>query len=786
MNPYQIAIAGLLHDIGKLVQRADDSNFKSHAELTSDYLHSVDVNDQFMLTNANLIKIAAQHHNPKDRSLATLTIQFADWVDSGTERNSSKDNSNVESNKHYSEKLKERLIPIMSIDTNKMQIDKNWRYPIKSIDPDKLESNFPQNKQNTQGSYSDLYHEFDRELTAILSKKHDSSKALLISLYNLFEKYLWCVPSDMNRPINSLFDHSRVVAAYSAAHWQYMNKIKSNCNDTNFEEESIRFIVGDLSGIQSYIFGLSSKSNSGPVAKRLRARSFMVQQIAHIAALRLCHEMDIPFLNIIMRGGGKFTILAPNLGDELIDQFDRSINKWLYDYTSGQLTLNLSSTKFSMDHIKKNKWNEINKLIQKNALDQKLRPYSTILNQNGQWLESPVLKSSLTEIGERCNYCDVNMANAGEYENKPVCSVCKKEFELGRRLPKTKAIAYYSNDKSGFEIDTWSFKLIEDDDKIPTDAVLVEFINRYPDRYGDLFSKRWLSKHVPMDGSQVMDFETISKKSKGERNYLGNIKLDVDSLGSWFSSFLHDAKLDTLSNFASLSRMLDMFFSLYATRLSERSEYKDSIYTVFAGGDDLFYIGSWDVIIDFALKIYQDFQKFSCEKMTLSGGFVTSTNHTPIPAIDKHVSEAESKAKNVEGKDALYAFGHQGHWAEQRGNIENAKTIAEWQNKGKVSIGTLRKFLTLSRDAATVLDKNKTATLDKYMIPSKIAYEYGRHYKSKKDADPDVKNWIEQYLFDPDKYNNRNEYMKKVASLEFVIQYALLAKETGKEKGVVE
>ncbi len=102
-----------------------------------------------------------------------------------------------------------------------------------------------------------------------------------------------------------------------------------------------------------------------------------------------------------------------------------------------------------------------------------------------------------------------------------------------------------------------------------------------------------------------MDFQTITGKSHG-RHYLGFLKADVDNLGSIFAFELRgvgDARWDTPSRIAGMSRQLDLFFTGWIEHLLE-VDFADC-YCVFSGGDDLFIIGPWNQILDFALRLNQ-------------------------------------------------------------------------------------------------------------------------------------------------------------------------------------
>jgi len=78
-----------------------------------------------------------------------------------------------------------------------------------------------------------------------------------------------------------------------------------------------------------------------------------------------------------------------------------------------------------------------------------------------------------------------------------------------------------------------------------------------------------------------------------------------------------------------------------------------NLYTVFAGGDDLFVIGEYKEIIEYIKELREEFYRFSLHKATLSMGLVMFKPSTPINYVSSKADEAEARAKAVmkNGKD---------------------------------------------------------------------------------------------------------------------------------------
>ncbi len=150
----------------------------------------------------------------------------------------------------------------------------------------------------------------------------------------------------------SLYDHLRTTAAIGAALYQY------HASNTTLDERYLKrpdgneflLVVGDLSGIQNYVMGITS-ARTGGVARRLRARSLFVQTITEIAAQKILLELDLPVTNIIMASGDKFYLLLPNTREALaaVTQVQKDIDQWLLGELHGELAINLAMLEFGRE-----------------------------------------------------------------------------------------------------------------------------------------------------------------------------------------------------------------------------------------------------------------------------------------------------------------------------------------------------------------------------------------------------------------------------------------------------
>ncbi|NJM12911.1 MAG: hypothetical protein HC889_14500 [Synechococcaceae cyanobacterium SM1_2_3] len=159
------------------------------------------------------------------------------------------------------------------------------------------------------------------------------------------------------------------------------------------------------------------------------------------------------------------------------------------------------------------------------------------------------------------------------------------------------------------------------------------------------------------------DFEDFSEQAVGI-NRLGVLRMDVDNLGEIFIRGLRfpgvtgaEKEMGSLSRVATLSRQLNWFFAGHLSQLLKPFE---RVQTIYAGGDDLFLIGSWDELPQVTNMIRSRFRDYCAgnPNFTLSGGIAVVRGKYPISRAAELAGEAESAAKGLKRdtgrkKDAL-------------------------------------------------------------------------------------------------------------------------------------
>jgi CRISPR-associated protein Csm1 len=131
--------------------------------------------------------------------------------------------------------------------------------------------------------------------------------------------------------------------------------------------------------------------------------------------------------------------------------------------------------------------------------------------------------------------------------------------------------------------------------------------------------------------------------------------MDVDDLGEIFTRGLGD--LATLARISSLSSQMSLFFEGWLEKICDQEKYKNLIYAVYAGGDDLFLIGPWDRMPELAQEISANFEEYTNQHpdIHISGGMAFIGGKYPVyQAAD----DAEAILDKAKGLDEKNAFGY--------------------------------------------------------------------------------------------------------------------------------
>ena len=403
----RVAMAGLLHDIGKFAQRAGlpveelNGNKAVYCPVYKgrySHLHAawsamaVDAIENSIpdirqgdtspfsswgdreRRDDSMINAAAMHHKPEtplQRIIAT-----ADRLASGFERTSFEEyNQADEGLESLGEKqvnhLRARMWSILETVTmdGKNFKKAQHRHLLQPLSPENLfpgsiEEVEPTDDGRAKKEYLFLWEGFVEGLNRIPQAHRGSLPLWLDHFDSLMQTFTHAIPSAtaakkpsggfMSVPADvSLYDHSKTTAALAVAMWRFHEA--RGTVDTAFSEEwrhswdtlgtdEFLLIQGDFFGIQSFIFADGEKTKRA--AKRLRGRSFSVSLLTELAALKVLEVFELPITSQVINAAGRFLIVAPALADaqERLEAVRRTLDSWFLQHTFGQSGVGLAST----------------------------------------------------------------------------------------------------------------------------------------------------------------------------------------------------------------------------------------------------------------------------------------------------------------------------------------------------------------------------------------------------------------------------------------------------------
>jgi len=517
-------------------------------------------------------------------------------------------------------------------------------------------------------------------------KDPQSSNWKNLSLLSLIlEKYGFCLSYDSENV--AFVDIARITGAVAAALAQ------------NPSAEYFSLVAGDLSGIQSFIYTISSDG----ALKSLRARSFYLELVTEEIVQQLLDTLNLPRTSVIYAGGGNLYILAPcQEHKEKINNLQERLNCWLLKEFQGKVFLALDYENLECEWVSgsgfKQSWNQAIKKI--NA--QKHRKFN---NQLDQLLE---IQESYTpcKVCHRDDTEDLELLNPNEADSSLACPTCRAMFNLGGVLFKINSLVRSRHpklqdsqplDRIKFQIgdrpeDYIYYHLFEGRKPIIFQPERVLLINNWS--INDYSFSRFKGKTLPwllgnyfQQGEEgymrAGEFAAISQEA-GCISRVGYLRMDVDNLGQIFAQGLEQTNNYSLPRLAGLSRQMSYFFKTYLNGLAKsRSDNlteniqrlqdgeRPHLLFIYAGGDDLFVVGAWHEVVEFSFDVYQAFRCYTGDNpdITLSAGISLAPIKYPLYQAADDSGDAEQKAKS-NGRNSLGLFGQVFKWDAWLGNRE--------------------------------------------------------------------------------------------------------------------
>ncbi len=707
-SPLLSALAGLLHDIGKVMVRAGvagnrtwdglarrDFGYK-HAMLSASFV------DKYVPERwrGQITGPVGNHHRPRSR--ADRLVQLADRLSAGERADSMEEE---EPRKVHPRQLR-------SIFTRIRVGGKGHPTPMKAylplaplkVDQDVL---FPGEPLSSDGEvwqrYRMLWEQLEQMAQALYQAHAEDGdlESYLEGLLLALQGTTWCVPSAYygSVPDISLYDHSRTTAALAGVlDRPGVDEARLDqwlANPEAVEEEMALLVGGDISGVQEFIYTITARG----ATPGLRGRSFYLQLLTEAVARFVLRELGLPITNLIYAGGGNFYLLARPQDRERLPEIRQTISRALLQHHRGSLyvalaEVSLSGRDFFQGRISQ-AWGHLHEALQ----EVKQRRFAELPKEDLVQLFQPQGHGGNED--RQCQVCGqehVGVVEDAQADAEPVrkCPACLAFEDLGDDLRNARFLALDLVTPQAVTLDlgkpygTWKDVLsalglqaqvaeeLSDIKETPSETRRVllalddEGMAEIRPGSDQTVGRRLLVNVTPIltegergrllddasfpdadrddlpQAGRVKPFSVLAHQAQGIRR-LGVLRMDVDNLGKLFQEGLGPRA--SLSRVAGLSFAVSLYFEGWVGALAEAMEADrgNRLYAIYSGGDDLFFVGSWDAVAELAIRIRADLGRYTGGHpgVHASGGLVLIGGKYPLYQAAQDAGEAEHQAKSL-------------------------------------------------------------------------------------------------------------------------------------------
>ena len=490
--------------------------------------------------------------------------------------------------------------------------------------------------------------DYDR-IVATLEKefeRFDYSQSQIDALLNLIESTLSYVPvSTRTKELSdiSLATYSRLTAGFALAIEEYLadkkcrdyEKVLGQDLEAFYSEKAFLLASFDLSGIQDFIYNIATAG----AAKQLKARSLYLDFMGEHIADSLLEKLELTRANLLYVGGGHAYFILPNTEKtrETLASFEAEFNQFLVKHFQTGLYVAFGWSPFSANDMTTTlaDYRKVYQTTSRMISQKKISRYDAKtllkLNQGG--------KSSQRE----CAICH-SVEKLTNHNYQEVCHICAGMYRFAKEIQEN---YYIVTKEKGLPIGPGvSIRGVSEDELAQEEWTRVYVKNSYS---ADVLK----ATHVFVGDYKYAEIDKYAESGQGIKR-LAVVRLDVDDLGAAFMagfSYQAGGKYNTLARSATFSRSMSLFFKVYINQFAK--EKKLSI--IYAGGDDVFAIGSWQDVIEFTICLRQNFIKWTNGKLTLSAGIGVFPDKTPVSLMAQQTGNLEGAAKDND-KDSISIF----------------------------------------------------------------------------------------------------------------------------------
>lgn len=485
---WEVVLAALLHDIGKLYQRAAPHPLRPevrertvailplksgkdgpagiythwHALWTDSFFDWAESEGSHWPEGVDrrwVRDLAVHHHNPLQAyprdpgRLTTWLVTLADRLASGAERKPADEAKETEAAATAGETSRTafRRTPLRAqMATIRLKSGARNECLPASLLPAELSAQALLPRRDLKGadveqSYAALWQAFQEGWSSLAATPGQRPEDFEEGLLALLERTTWAVPSStVDEPDISLHDHSRAVAAFAAAlYHHHRDELTDEAALRDGRRAKFRFLVGDLSGLQATLFRLASESVDG-LNRILRGRSARFGLIADAAARQALAEFDMPFSAALQTAGGRFLLLLPDLGEEEMarrrDSLRATFDEWLASQYFGDLGLGLALSEPFAPHDLTARPEEADRApAEKRAGIVRDRLRLAVETAKLRQLEGPA-EQAVFKVDYPAGACAACGMRPALDDDDRRCAACAAEHEIGQELPHAQAV----------------------------------------------------------------------------------------------------------------------------------------------------------------------------------------------------------------------------------------------------------------------------------------------------------------------------------------------------------
>lgn len=786
------ALAGLLHDIGKLSLRAAEKGLRTwdeeargdfkykHAMLTATFVQRY-VPAQW---RQEVMLAAGNHHNPQRR--ADRVVQLADILSAAERDDGTTADAQVQT-QHPKQLLS--IFALLEADGQRLTNAErqNAYLPLAPLRMarDVLFPSAALPTNQVWSRYFDLWQEFAAAADK-LKAAHEPDGDLptyLESMVLLLQRVAWCVPSAYYRnvPDISLYDHSRMTAALAAVIGDSPlsdNELMALVREPEVDWPLALLVGGDLSGIQEFLYTITSRG----ATSALRGRSFYLQLLTEAIYRFVLSELGLPITNLIYGSGGHFFLIARPTDADRLPDIQRRVSRALLQHHRGSLYVALAGQPLTGADFFDGRFSYAWRKVKEDLQAAKLRRFSELDSADLEWLFRP--QGDGGNEDQQCQVCGLEHPNTktrvdDEGNQVRKCPACLSYEDLGDDLRLARFLALeevYPPASVNLEQPPgrWADALAtfglsaRVKDKVPTPneatrrrvvlALKDEALTDLTPGKLQAVGRRFLVNVTPLladeditalrqggfrewlpNAGRIKPFAALEWQSTGIKR-LGVLRMDVDGLGRLFDEGL--GQQATLSRVAALSFAVSLYFEGWVEALAEVMP-GQRLYSIYSGGDDLFFVGAWDTVVEFARAVRRDLTPFAAGHpgVHASAGIVLVGGKYPLAQAAQDAGAAEEKAKKylrrsngrvVARKDAICFLGDVQPWQRFGLDTNQPYTVSSLAQKLQSLVGSGGN----GRSAPTALIQTLARLYDQYAEARRRRQEAGLDRNQLGEAQP--------------------------------------------------